>query len=330
MTVIPLFFARDRGPRYVALAEAIERGTLRVSEVSEAGRVPELVVANLGEEGVLLLDGEELRGAKQNRVLNTSILVGGHAELVVPVSCTEQGRWHYSAPTFGDSGVVAERRVRSELRQSVSRSLLAGSGHLSDQGRVWDEVEALHHRAATSSPTHAMRDAFEKRGDDLRGYIDSFPLEGGQHGLLVLRGRHVAGLDLVSRASAYARIHTRLLRSYALEALVEADGKEAAGADEALEAAHSFFDRCASTSGQSFKSPGLGWDVRFQARHLLGSALVVREHDDGRCGSHEGRSPEIAVHAAFFELEEPREAHWEDDASLASFSRRRGFRGPVL
>jgi len=42
--------------------------------------VPELLVINQGERAVLLVDGEELVGAKQNRVLNTSVLVRGKSE----------------------------------------------------------------------------------------------------------------------------------------------------------------------------------------------------------------------------------------------------------
>ena len=328
MTVIPLFFRRDRGPRYVALAEAIERGSARVSEVSEGGSVPDLIIVNLGDEAVLVLDGEELRGAKQNRVLNTSILVGARSEIVVPVSCTEQGRWHYNARTFSDSGVVAERRVRRELRHSVNMALVAGAGHRSDQRRVWDEVDDLHRRAATSSPTHAMRDAFEERGDDLRGYLDGFPLVDRQHGLLVVRGREVAGLDLVSRARAYARIHTKLLQSYALEALTGGNGKGSLAAAEALGLARAFIDRAASTPGRSFKSPGLGWDVRFQAPGVLGSALMVDEDEEGRHGrARNGGVPQIAVHGAFFRLDETDERGRADDSSLAGYAQRRRYRG---
>jgi len=330
MTVIPLFFARDRGPRYIALAEAIERGSARVSEISEGGSVPNLTIVNLGDEAVLVLDGEELRGAKQNRVLNTSILVAKNTEIVVPVSCTERGRWHYSAPAFSDSGVVAERQVRRELRRSVNMSLVAGAGHRSDQGRVWDEVDELHRRAATSSPTHAMRDVFEKRGSDLRGYLDSFPLADRQHGLLVLRGREVAGLDLVSRAPAYARIHTKLLQSYALEALTGRDGKGPLEATEALDLGRSFIARAAQTPGRSFTSPGLGWDVRFQAPGVLGSALMVREGaDESHGGPHNGGAPQIAVHGAFFRLDESGERAREDDSWLVGYDRRRGYRGPA-
>jgi hypothetical protein len=59
------------------------------TEVSAGGHVPELKVVNKGETPVLLLDGEELAGARPNRALNTTILVRGHSETIIPVTCTE-------------------------------------------------------------------------------------------------------------------------------------------------------------------------------------------------------------------------------------------------
>ncbi len=62
---------------------------MTVSEVSEGGSVPELKVTNLTGKHVLILDGEAVAGAKQNRVLNTTILIGAGTSLVIPVSCTD-------------------------------------------------------------------------------------------------------------------------------------------------------------------------------------------------------------------------------------------------
>jgi hypothetical protein len=42
--------------------------------VSEGGSVPHLLFINDAMRPVLLLDGEELVGAKQNRVLNLTVL----------------------------------------------------------------------------------------------------------------------------------------------------------------------------------------------------------------------------------------------------------------
>ena len=71
LTIVPLMAERPAaGPDYELASAAMEAGTLRVSEIDGAGRVNELVVTNSGARPALLLDGEELVGAKQNRVVN--------------------------------------------------------------------------------------------------------------------------------------------------------------------------------------------------------------------------------------------------------------------
>jgi hypothetical protein len=285
LAVFPLFTRRDvpqpARPYFVTLREALAQGAVAVTEVSEGGSVPELLLVNKGDKRVLVLDGEELRGAKQNRVLNTTILVSAASTLVVPVSCTEAGRWSYATREFAESEIVAERRVRCAMRETTHTALAAGAGHRTDQGRVWREVDAMHARQATHSPTGAMRDSYESKKRDLDELIAAFPLQHHQRGVLVLHGGRVVGLDYVSRARQYAEVHDKLLRSYAFEALVR-DGEPGD-----LAVAEAFLGRIAGLDGRRFKSPGLGWDVRFQGAGVLGSALVYR-------GS--------AVHAAFFDV----------------------------
>ena len=95
LAVIPLLATNLDDPDWLTLEEAGDRA--RVTEVSEAGSVPFLQVANGAAQPLLLLDGEELIGAKQNRILNTTVLVAAHAEVTIPVSCVEQGRWAIAA-----------------------------------------------------------------------------------------------------------------------------------------------------------------------------------------------------------------------------------------
>ncbi len=285
LAVFPLFTERavpqPARPHYVTLRQALALGMVAVTEVSEGGSVPELRLVNKGDQRVLVLDGEELRGAKQNRVLNTTILVSRYSTLVVPVSCTEAGRWSYASPEFAESEIVAERQVRFAMRETTQASLAAGAGHRTDQGRVWHEVDAMHARQGTHSPTSAMRDSYAHKKQDLDAVVAAFPLQDHQKGVLVLHGGRVVGLDYVSRSRQYAELHDKLLRSYAFEALVR-DGEPG---DRAV--AEAFLGRIAGLDGRRFKSPGLGWDVRFQGAGVLGSALVYR-------GS--------AVHAAFFDV----------------------------
>ena len=114
--ITPLFPRRDPVAAYVTLDEALPRG-LRITETSDAGSVPELLVENATDSDVLLYDGEELVGAKQNRILNVSVLVGAGAKLPIPVSCVEQGRWSRQSDSFGNCCVV---RVPNHCRSLLT------------------------------------------------------------------------------------------------------------------------------------------------------------------------------------------------------------------
>jgi hypothetical protein len=270
-----------RGPHYVTLRQALAEGRAVITEVSEGGSVPELRVVNKGDARILVLDGEELRGAKQNRVLSTAILVEKQTTLVVPVSCTEQGRWAYASREFAESEILAERQVRFSMKASTYAAMRSGAPVHADQGAVWSEVDALHRRQGTHSPTHAMRDAYVGRKRDLDQILAAFPLADGQNGVLVMHGSDVVGLDIVSRAPQYAELHDKLLRSYVFEALVSG------GEPGDRPVAEAFLSRVAALPGERFKSPGLGWDVRVEGAGVVGSALVYRGQ---------------AVHAAFFDV----------------------------
>ena len=80
LTVFPVF-ARAVAPDYVTLDEALAGKFARVTEVSEGGSVPELKLVNDSDNSVFLMEGEELVGAKQNRVLNTSVLIAARSKV---------------------------------------------------------------------------------------------------------------------------------------------------------------------------------------------------------------------------------------------------------
>ena len=100
MSVFPLLFSGKSKLEYTMLRKALKQEHIMITEISENGSVPELKLFNMTESYILLLDGEELEGAKQNRVLNTTILVDPKSVLKVPVSCTERGRWNRVSAAF--------------------------------------------------------------------------------------------------------------------------------------------------------------------------------------------------------------------------------------
>lgn len=186
VTVIPLLSGNGHGPAYLTMKEAIEGGFITVTEVSEGGHVPELKVINRADKPVLLIDGEELIGAKQNRVLNTTILLKEKSETVIPVSCTEHGRWSYKSGQFEESAYMMSANLRNIKNVSVSYSLQNSQRFASNQGAVWDGISAQAKAAGVHSATGAMRDIHEARKEDLDDWLEHYPLADRQKGLLVM------------------------------------------------------------------------------------------------------------------------------------------------
>ena len=286
LAVIPLFLDGNGGPSYITLKEALDMGTFIVTEISEGGNVPELKVINKGDIPVILLDGEELSGAKQNRVLNTTVLIAGMSETVIPVSCTEHGRWSYTSSEFRDSDLIMAYNIKRKKARSVMRNVRETGRYASDQGEVWDDIQAMSGNAKVHSSTGAMKDVFESREKDLDDYLNAITMMPEQRGMMVMINGVLMGFDVLSSNTAYAKLHQKLLKSCAIEALLDRKKKTITPNPAIVEG---FLQEIITCNETKHKSVGLGIDYRFEGKEKVGTALV---HEDN------------VIHLAFFSLPE--------------------------
>lgn len=219
LTVFPLFTEPHGQVEYLLSDEAIQAGSVTVQEVSESGSVPELLVENAGDIRVLFLEGEELVGAKQNRILNTSVLLPAKSKIKIPVSCVERGRWAYKSQQFGSGGTHSPSKLRHALKSSVSASLNRGTGHRSDQGLVWKEVDKQQTSLGVSSKTAAMADSFEAHQRQIDEIAEQFQYPEDAVGVAVALGDKIVAVDLFDKAATCRKVWRRLLSGFILEAL---------------------------------------------------------------------------------------------------------------
>jgi hypothetical protein len=307
MAVLPVFNGEMGAVEYITLQEAMIKEQLKITEVNDSGAVPELKVCNNADVPVLILDGEELMGAKQNRVVNTTILLRENFDTIIPVSCVEQGRWSYTSKNFQDSDRLASYKVRNIKSASVKRSVEATGNYNSDQGAVWDEVNNLQAKMECHSPTMAMGDVYEAKTTELKDYINAFELLEGQKGLLVFINGKVAGLDVISSSSAYSDLHQKLVKSYALDAMVQREDNQSK-IDLNVEMASDFIDDILKSEESKNKSVGYGTDHRFASASYIGSSLVYEDR---------------VVHASFFKSLNIGD---EDVGGMARYSTRANLR----
>ncbi len=276
LAIIPLFDEAPSALDYMSLKSALEKGLAFVTEVSEGGSVPELKVTNKATKPILLIDGEELIGAKQNRIVNTSILLAAESETLIPVSCTESGRWRYKSREFESSGNMMYASARSAKSARVTESKLMSNSYDANQGQIWRDVDALHVKNRTLSDSSAMSDSYSQRHDDLSEYLKAFPLLKNQKGIIALVNGKPWAADYVSNAASYADLHDKLVKSFAADCLSLPVKEMESNENLAIDAWKALRDLSKST--ESVVQPiGLGSDIRYNAPHIGAAALVYED-----------------------------------------------------
>jgi len=275
LALYPLLSTYSINLDYLLLDEALSDNLVEVVEVSEGGSVPQLKVVNKSVRMVLILDGEELVGAKQNRIVNTTILVDRNSTLVIPVSCVEHGRWSYNTSKFHSQDRMMNANLRAMKSEQVSYSIRSVGEFRSDQGAIWEGIAEKAARREVHSPSGAMAAIYDKERPSIDAYIKEFHLIDSQIGAIFMINGKVAGMDAFGRSETFSKIFKKLLESYALDAI---DWYEEGKEYKALKSEVTKFRKAADAAGSEGQlGVGLGTDFRIESRNVTGLALVLND-----------------------------------------------------
>jgi hypothetical protein len=256
--------------------QAIREKQLEVKESSESGSVNTLMVYNFSKEFIFFLDGDILAGAKQNRVVNTSILLAPESKTPIPVSCVEQGRWGYRSRIFTGTPYAAPPDLRAAKARDVSRSLKMKQGFHADQGEVWSRVAKYERLYQHSSETSNLSDVYEARMKELDALAASFTAADNANGLAVFVGRTLTAIDIFNGKELYRHYFPRILkgvvfgeRGKTTEMLSEAEARF-----KALD----LLDLLESAPCEEYPGAGVGTDCRRELHDVDASELRYQGH----------------------------------------------------
>jgi hypothetical protein len=261
---------QDTSP-FLTLDEGLSSGEVLVSEQGAAGfartrdgrpapqyntaaSVNQLVLINRSKHPLLLLAGELVSGGKQDRIIGKDRIVAPGAEpLPLDVFCVEHGRWS-SGSQFAASKTIVHPSVREQaaLKQDQSEvwaAVTAGSTAKAAPAapRASLSVDALSSVMREEAPTQSYDKIYKSK--QVGGSIDSFVEQvqkrfakatsglKGEHvvGVVVAYGGEVAWSDIFASGDLFDHYWSKLLRSYAVEALARPALRETASADDARE-----------------------------------------------------------------------------------------------
>ncbi|MBE6487127.1 MAG: hypothetical protein E7Z86_00170 [Methanosphaera stadtmanae] len=276
MTVIGLNTPNTRPPDLMPLDVGLSMGLVEITEVDENGSVGQLNVINNAVTPLLLMDGEEIKGAKQNRIINATMIIPAKSQQIIDVSCSESGRWNYNSQTFKHSYHMASSKVRRSKQESVNNSLRTSNQRISNQSQVWDDIESTQASLNIESSTHAQQDTFISLEKDIDNYLKHFPLQQKQNASIIIINNQVIGMELLYNADKYSQYHQRYMESYIIDAITQQDEH----ADDNVDAAklsEEFINRIRLSKIEEYQENNTN-DYRLEDDQITGSFIFYEDN----------------------------------------------------
>lgn len=205
MTVVPILSDTNTPFDILDLKEGLKMGLVKIEECDNSN-IEQVKLKNNSISPLILLDGEEIAGSLQNRIISQTMIIAPKSEIKIPVNCSEKGRNTYKSE-FHYSNYMANSNTRrkkvynkNKLRQNV----------------VWSSIDDLEKDKNTCSKTNALRDSYEKNKYDIDSYLKHFKMENNQIGVICIVENKV-GLEIFNNHSLYEKYNEMLLRSYIID-----------------------------------------------------------------------------------------------------------------
>lgn len=207
MTILPLISPKEYDD-IITLKKGLKLELVEVKEC-EQSQVNTLIVKNNSTSILALIDGEQVIGGDQNRIVNETILVDSKSEIKIPVSCTEKGRWAYKKE-FENSDYIANYSTRRSKRMASLKSKPI-------QSEVWNSIDTLEMNHSFKSETSAMEESYENLRKGHNEIINEFKLVDGQTGVIIIVDGKVKGFELFLNSEIYEDFHEKILKSYIID-----------------------------------------------------------------------------------------------------------------
>ena len=215
-------------------------------------------------------------GAKQNRIVNLTILAPPETTMTIPVSCVESGRWSARSRAFAAAPQTQYASGRAKRVAQVTQSIVDYGERRSDQSAVWADIAATSARLSASSSTGAMEAIFDRHSAFIDRCVDAFKPLDRQVGVMFAVNDSIVGLDLFDDAATLARVLAKLVRAAAVDAL-DRSSEPCADSTVSTRACELFLAHVSSAAQHSSRAVGLGEDVRLSSPSIAGAALVVND-----------------------------------------------------
>jgi hypothetical protein len=215
---------------FMTLSEAL---TSRKVVVYETKSVNELAIENVSDEEVFVQSGDIVKGGQQDRMIGVDLIVPARSgKIKIAAFCVEQGRW---AKRGGEDAT----KFTSSTDRAATRELKLAANKSRSQGEVWAKVAKAQSKlganvgGSVAAPVSASSYQLSMENEKVRAttdeYIKALAAIVAKHPDAVGYAFSINGklnsADVYASPALFRKLWPGLLKSSAVEAVAELDGK---------------------------------------------------------------------------------------------------------
>ena len=257
--------------KYLSFSEAIAKNQVQISEVNKEGLLTKLSVSNKSSDNIIILNGELIIGTqiRQDRIVDSTVLIPGYATVLINTFCGEQYRW---SPRLSNKISTSESLYFSSGRANNAADI---NTKLSKQCRIWSEISEKISDFNVKSFTNSVDQIYKKKKVNVEEIVNFFKIPSEAVGVALGINHQLVNIDIFSNNCMLQIYLPKIIRSIALDSFKKISKRSYLKKKDV----HRFLRQIHQANKQKRKvvEGTLGEELQFNSESVAGSILYHKE-----------------------------------------------------
>jgi len=257
--------------KYLSFSEAIAKNQVQISEVNKKGLLTKLSVSNKSSDNIIILNGELIIGTqiRQDRIVDSTVLIPGHATVLINTFCGEQYRW---SPRLSNKISTPESLYFSSGRANNAADI---NTKLSKQCRIWSEISEKISDFNVKSFTNSVDQIYKKKKVNVEEIVNFFKIPSEAVGVALGINHQLVNIDIFSNNCMLQIYLPKIIRSIALDSFKKISKRSYLKKKDV----HRFLRQIHQANKQKRQvvEGALGEELQFNSESVAGSILYHKE-----------------------------------------------------
>ena len=257
--------------KYLSFSEAIAKNQVQISEVNKKGLVTKLSVSNKSSDNIIILNGELIIGTqiRQDRIVDSTVLIPGYATVLINTFCGEQYRW---SPRLSNKISTSESLYFSSGRANNAADI---NTKLSKQCRIWSEISEKISDFNVKSFTNSVDQIYKKKKVNVEEIVNFFKIPSEAVGVALGINNQLVNIDIFSNNYMLQIYLPKIIRSIALDSFKKISKKSYLKKKDV----HRFLRQIHQANKQKRQvvEGALGEELQFNSESVAGFILYHKE-----------------------------------------------------